>query len=42
MGTTGLTTEQVNHVFRDIDHKRKTTQYLQLGPQLADNVPEIS
>ena len=38
---TGLTAEQVNRVFRDIDHKRKTTRYLQLGPQLADDIPEI-
>jgi NAD+ synthase len=39
---TGLTTEQVNRVFRDIDQKRRTTQYLQLGPALAAEVPEIS
>ena len=39
---TGLTTEQVDRVFRDIDQKRKTTQYLQLGPELAGEVPEIS
>lgn len=38
---TGLTTEQVNRVFRDIDQKRRTTQYLQLGPALAGKVPEI-
>jgi NAD+ synthase len=38
----GLTSEQVHRVFRDIDQKRKTTQYLQLGPELADEVPEIS
>jgi len=38
---TGLTAEQVNRVFRDIDQKRKTTQYLHLGPELADDVPEI-
>jgi NAD+ synthase len=38
----GLTTEQVNRVFRDIDQKRKTTQYLQLAPALAADVPEIS
>ena len=38
---TGLTSEQVHRVFRDIDQKRKTTQYLQLGPELADEIPEI-
>jgi len=39
---TGLTAEQVNRVFRDIDQKRKTTRYLHLPPQLAHDVPEIS
>jgi NAD+ synthase len=39
---TGLTVEQVNRVFRDIDQKRKTTQYLHLGPELPGDVPEIS
>ena len=39
---TGLTAEQVNRVFRDIDQKRKTTQYLHLGPELAEEIPEIS
>ena len=39
---TGLTPEQVHRVFRDIDQKRKTTQYLRLGPELADEIPEIS
>jgi len=39
---TGLTVEQVNRIFRDIDQKRKTTQYLHLGPELADDVSEIS
>jgi NAD+ synthase len=38
---TGLTTQQVNRVFRDIDQKRKTTQYLHLPPKLATGVPEI-
>jgi NAD+ synthase len=32
----------VNRIFRDIDQKRKTTEYLHLGPELADEVPEIS
>lgn len=39
---TGVTVEQVNRVFRDIDQKRKTTQYLHLDPELAGSVPEIS
>jgi NAD+ synthase len=39
---TGLTVEQVNRVFHDIDQKRKTTQYLHLAPELADSVPEVS
>jgi NAD+ synthase len=38
----GLTIDQVNRVFRDIDQKRKTTQYLHLGPELVGDVPEIS
>jgi NAD+ synthase len=38
----GLTTQQVNRVFRDIDQKRKATQYLHLPPRLAADVPEIS
>src|SRR6185312_14404606 len=39
---TGLTVVQVERVFRDIDQKRKTTQHLHLGPELAADVPEIS
>jgi len=38
---TGLTDEQVNRVFRDIEQKRKTTEYLQLAPVLAADVLEI-
>ena len=38
---TGLTAEQVNRIFRDIDQKRKTTEYLHLRPELAGDVPEI-
>jgi NAD+ synthase len=38
----GLTVQQVNRVFRDIDQKRNTTQYLHLGPELVGDVPEIS
>lgn len=37
----GLTAGQVHRVFRDIDQKRKTTEYLHLRPELADDVPEI-
>jgi NAD+ synthase len=39
---TNLTDEQVQRVFRDIDQKRRTTQYLQFGPQLTGDVPEIN
>lgn len=39
---TGLTAEQLDRVFRDIDQKRKTTMYLHLAPDLVDEVPEIS
>lgn len=38
----GLTVEQVQRVYRDIDQKRSTTQYLHLPPVLAAEVPEIS
>ncbi|HHU40318.1 MAG TPA: NAD(+) synthase [Propionibacterium sp.] len=38
----GLTTEQVNRVYRDIDQKRSTTQYLHLPPVLGAAVPEVS
>ena len=39
---TGLTAEQVSRVFGDIVQKRKTTRYLHLTPELADDVPEIA
>jgi NAD+ synthase len=39
---TGLTAEQVQRVYRDIDQKRSTTAYLHQEPQLAGAVPEIS
>jgi NAD+ synthase len=39
---TGLTEEQVLRVFRDIEQKRKTTEYLHLPPQLAGEIPEFS
>ncbi len=38
----GLTIEQVERVYRDIDQKRSTTRYLHLPPVLAAEVPEIS
>lgn len=37
----GLTSEQVQRVFTDIDVKRDTTRYLHAGPQLMGPVPEI-
>jgi NAD+ synthase len=36
-----LTEEQVLRVYRDIEQKRKTTEYLHLSPQLLGAVPEI-
>jgi len=39
---TGLTKEQVERVYRDIDTKRNTTHYLHLKPLLVENVDEIS
>jgi NAD+ synthase len=38
---TGLTVDQVHRVFRDIDQKRRTTEYLHLAPVLVDPVTEI-
>jgi NAD+ synthase len=35
---TGLTVEQVARVFRDIDQKRRSTEYLHLPPQLMSEV----
>jgi NAD+ synthase len=37
----GLTFEQTQHVFDEIDKKRKTTRYLHLRPHLVEDVPEI-
>jgi NAD+ synthase len=37
----GLTSDQVQRVFADIDTKRKATRYLHLKPQLIENVIEI-
>lgn len=39
--TVGLTADQVQNVYDDIDGKRKTTKYLHLPPQLVGDVPEI-
>ena len=38
----GLTVEQVERVYRDIDQKRSTTRYLHLPPVLAAEVAQIS
>lgn len=37
----GITVEQVQRVYRDIQQKRRTTAYLHLAPRLAVDVPEI-
>jgi len=37
----GLTAEQVERVYRDIDQKRRTTKYLHAKPVLASPVAEI-
>lgn len=37
----GLTVEQVERVYRDIDQKRRATEYLHLAPVLAGEVPEV-
>src|SRR5690349_11204502 len=37
----GLTSEQVERVYRDIDAKRRATHYLHLEPQLVEPVQEI-
>lgn len=39
---TDLTVEQVLSVYRDIDQKRRTTEYLHLAPQLVVPVPEVA
>lgn len=38
----GLTPEQVEHVYRDISSKHRTTRYQHLRPQLAEAVEEIA
>jgi NAD+ synthase len=40
--STGLSTDQVLDVYRDIDRKRLSTQYLHYPPLLVSCVPEIS
>jgi NAD+ synthase len=37
----GLTSEQVERVYRDIDQKRRTTRYLHTRPLLVEPVPEV-
>ncbi len=37
----GITEEQVERVYEDIEAKRRTTRYLHLSPVLAGAVPEI-
>ncbi len=38
----GLTAEQVERVYKDIDQKRRTTAYLHMQPLLAERVPEVA
>lgn len=40
-GEVGLTPEQVERVFNDIETKRTTTRYLHMAPCLIEKVPEI-
>jgi NAD+ synthase len=37
----GITPEQVERIYADIDAKRRTTRYLHLPPQLVEDVPEV-
>jgi len=37
----GLTQEQLDRVFQDIEQKRRATEYLHLPPELAEHVPEV-
>lgn len=39
---TGLTAEQVERVFRDIEQKRRTTAYLHAAPVLVEPVSEVA
>jgi NAD+ synthase len=38
----GVTTEQAEHVYRDIGAKRRATRYMHLKPVLVERVPELS
>lgn len=38
----GLSADQIQKVFADIDNKRKVTKYLHMKPLLIESVPEIS
>lgn len=38
----GVSAEQVERVYRDIDQRRRTTAYLHAAPQLLEPVPEIA
>lgn len=38
----GLTGEQVERVYKDIDAKRRTTRYLHERPLLIDKVGEVA
>ena len=37
----GLTAEQVERVYRDIDQKRRSTRYLHLSARLVGEVEEV-
>ena len=37
----GLSPQDVQRVYDDIDQKRRTTRYLHLGPQLIERVSEL-
>jgi NAD+ synthase len=41
-GALGLTAEQVERVYKDIDQKRRTTRYLHMKPLLVEPVTEVS
>ena len=36
-----LETDQATHIYKDIENKRQTTQYLQFSPFLIEEMPEI-
>jgi NAD+ synthase len=37
----GITVEQAGRVYADIDQKRRSTEYLHLGPELMRGIPEV-